>query len=220
MGVDYSEKRFRSDFKAERDRVISAIRECEELDKELTTSLTGLRRDMNRVRGAASLVVRLTEQQIANRNQRLALVKELRLLKRDVLEREIKLAQLGSDQAVAGAVSAELLRRLQGLILGQGLSHEMLEPGELDDLIAAQLVGDAPEEVAPEEVAPEDGTEEQPEEGSIIADQDGNTWVVGPDGLEPAGVGVEELDLEPEDGSDAFAILVDGSVVPVYEIRG
>ena len=58
----------------------------------------------------------MTEQIISNRTQRLALIKELRALKKDVIEREIKLAEKTDEQSLTSGVAgvtADLLSRLQ-----------------------------------------------------------------------------------------------------------
>ena len=46
MATDYSDKRFRSDFKAESTRILSAIRECEQLDETLNSTVIDLRAGM------------------------------------------------------------------------------------------------------------------------------------------------------------------------------
>ena len=55
MAVDFSDKRFRSDFEAEKKRILAAIKDCEAMDKELTTTCGELKQSMSRARGAASL---------------------------------------------------------------------------------------------------------------------------------------------------------------------
>ena len=107
MAVDFSDKRFRSDFEAEKKRILAAIKDCEAMDKELTTTCGELKQSMSRARGAASLVVRMTEQIISNRNHRLALIKELRALKRDVLERRKR----GRAHVYIPAVTCDTVRR-------------------------------------------------------------------------------------------------------------
>ena len=212
MPTDYNDKRFRSDFKAERDRLLAAIRDCEALDKELTTTVADLRQSMNRVRGAASLVVRMTEQIISNRNLRLSLIKELRALKRDVIEREIKLAEKGDESNAAGgasAVTAALLAHLQSVILIPGGGASVLEP--------PTAVG-ASEEKTPE--AEESESMELPDEirvGDIVSDPDGNLWVIGEEGAEETGLRAAEVYPEPEDGVP-YALMEDGRTVLVVDI--
>ncbi len=212
MPTDYNDKRFRSDFKAERDRLLAAIRDCEALDKELTTTVADLRQSMNRVRGAASLVVRMTEQIISNRNLRLSLIKELRALKRDVIEREIKLAEKGDESNAAGgasAVTAALLAHLQSVILIPGGGASVLEP--------PTAVG-ASEEKTPE--AEESESAELPDEirvGDIVSDPEGNLWVIGEEGAEETGLRAAEVYPEPEDGVP-YALMEDGRTVLVVDI--
>ena len=212
MPTDYNDKRFRSDFKAERDRLLAAIRDCEALDKELTTTVADLRQSMNRVRGAASLVVRMTEQIISNRNLRLSLIKELRALKRDVIEREIKLAEKGDESNAAGgasAVTAALLAHLQSVILIPGGGASVLEP--------PTAVGTS-EEKTPE--AEESEGMELPDEirvGDIVSDPDGNLWVIGEEGAEETGLRAAEVYPEPEDGVP-YALMEDGRTVLVVDI--
>ena len=152
MAVDFSDKRFRSDFEAEKKRILAAIKDCEAMDKELTTTCGELKQSMSRARGAASLVVRMTEQIISNRNHRLALIKELRALKRDVLEREIKLAEKEDEAGKlinASGVSAALLSHLQAVILAPGGASALLEPA-----------GAAPEE-KPQAAASEEASSDE-----------------------------------------------------------
>jgi hypothetical protein len=210
MAVDFGDKRFRSDFKPERDRVLSAIRDCEALDADLTGTIASLKLNMARTRGAASLVVRMTEQVIANRNLRLSLIKELRALKRDVIEREIKLAEKTDDaQKGAGAsgITAELLSRLQAIILVPGGGAMTLEP--------------------PNYAAPAEKNEELVEEldlpdelriGDVVCDPNGNLWVIGDEGAEETGLRAAEVYPEPSDQQVPYAILEDGRTVLVVDI--
>ena len=210
MAVDFGDKRFRSDFKPERDRVLSAIRDCEALDADLTGTIASLKQNMARTRGAASLVVRMTEQVIANRNLRLSLIKELRALKRDVIEREIKLAEKTDDaQKGAGAsgITAELLSRLQAIILVPGGGAMTLEP--------------------PNYAAPAEKNEELVEEldlpdelrvGDVVCDPNGNLWVIGDEGAEETGLRAAEVYPEPSDQQVPYAILEDGRTVLVVDI--
>jgi hypothetical protein len=213
MATDYSEKRFRSDFKAERDRILAAIRECEELDTTLNSTVTDLRASMNRNRGAASLVVRMTEQIISNRNLRLALIKELRALKKDVIEREIKLAEkTDAAGAVAGAtgITAALLAHLQGVLLVPGATASVLEPAHEKNDPAV------PEPEAPAEE--EEGLPDELRVGDIVCDPDGNLWVLGEEGAEETALRAKEHFPDPEDGTVPYAILEDGRTVLLVDI--
>ena len=216
MATDYSDKRFRSDFKAESTRILSAIRECEQLDETLNSTVNDLRAGMNRNRGAASLVVRMTEQIISNRNLRLSLIKELRALKKDVIEREIKLAEKADGAtAAAGAtgITAALLTHLQGILLIPGATASVLEPAH------------APEETTaasdPEPEAPVEEETELPDEirvGDIVSDPEGNLWVIGEDGAEETGLVAKEIFPEPENDGVPYAILEDGRTVLLVDI--
>ena len=216
MATDYSDKRFRSDFKAESTRILSAIRECEQLDETLNSTVNDLRAGMNRNRGAASLVVRMTEQIISNRNLRLSLIKELRALKKDVIEREIKLAEKADGAtAAAGAtgITAALLTHLQGILLIPGATASVLEPAH------------APEEKTaasdPEPEAPVEEATELPDEirvGDIVSDPEGNLWVIGEDGAEETGLVAKEIFPEPENDGVPYAILEDGRTVLLVDI--
>ena len=216
MATDYSDKRFRSDFKAESTRILSAIRECEQLDETLNSTVNDLRAGMNRNRGAASLVVRMTEQIISNRNLRLSLIKELRALKKDVIEREIKLAEKADGAtAAAGAtgITAALLTHLQGILLIPGATASVLEPAH------------APEEKTaasdPEPETPVEEETELPDEirvGDIVSDPEGNLWVIGEDGAEETGLVAKEIFPEPENDGVPYAILEDGRTVLLVDI--
>lgn len=210
MAVDFGDKRFRSDFKPERDRVLAAIRDCETLDADLTGTIASLKQNMARTRGAASLVVRMTEQVISNRNLRLSLIKELRALKRDVIEREIKLAEKTDDaQKGAGAtgITAELLSRLQAIILVPGGGAMTLEP---------------PNYAAPagknEEPAEELDLPDELRVGDVVCDPGGNLWVIGEEGAEETGLTAAEVYPEPSDQQVPYAILEDGRTVLVVDI--
>jgi septum formation inhibitor MinC len=214
MAVDFNDKRFRSDFKAERDRILAAIRDCEALDKDLNETVTELKKSMQRVRGAASLVVRMTEQIISNRNLRLSLIKELRALKRDVIEREIKLAEKeGEQSATAGAagVTAALLAHLQSVILTPGSNTSTLEPPPETAAVVA------PAEKSEEEVAEELELPDEIRPGDIVSDPEGNLWVIGDDGAEETGLLAAECYPEPDEGVP-YAILEDGRTVLVVDI--
>ena len=171
---------------------------------------------MNRNRGAASLVVRMTEQIISNRNLRLSLIKELRALKKDVIEREIKLAEKADGAtAAAGAtgITAALLTHLQGILLIPGATASVLEPAH------------APEEKTaasdPEPEAPVEEETELPDEirvGDIVSDPEGNLWVIGEDGAEETGLVAKEIFPEPENDGVPYAILEDGRTVLLVDI--
>lgn len=217
MAVDFNDKRFRSDFKAERDRILAAIRDCESLDKDLNDTVTSLKAGMQRNRGAASLVVRMTEQIISNRNLRLSLIKELRALKRDVIEREIKLAEKeGEQNATAGAagVTAALLAHLQSVILTPGSNTSTLEP---PPVIAETTAGAVEPQKTEEEIAEELELPDEIRPGDIVSDPEGNLWVIGDDGAEETGLMAAECYPEPEEGVP-YAILQDGRTVLVVDI--
>lgn len=217
MAVDFSDKRFRSDFEAEKKRILAAIKDCEAMDKELTTTCTELKQSMSRVRGAASLVVRMTEQIISNRNHRLALIKELRALKRDVLEREIKLAEKEDEAGKlinASGVSAALLSHLQAVILAPGGGAALLEP-------ASQPVAEEKQPAAASEEAVEE-EQQIPTEirvGDIVSDPSGNLWVITEEGAEPAETQADVVVTEPESGEQPYAIMADGRLVLVVDIE-
>lgn len=211
MATDYSDKRFRSDFKPERDRLLAAIRDCENMDKDLTATVGELKKNMARVRGAASLVVRMTEQIISNRNLRLSLIKELRSLKRDVLEREIKLAERSDDvqgNAAASGITAALLSQLQAMILIPGAGAALLEPPQAASAPEAEAQAEAEAEALPDELRV----------GDIVSDPDGALWVIGEDGAEALDAKAAEVHPEPEDGGVPYALLEDGRTVLVVDI--
>lgn len=216
MAQTFEDKRFRSDFKAERDRVLKALRECEELDGHLTETLNDLRGSMRRDRTSASLTVRLTEQQIANRNQRLALIKELASLKKDVLDREFRLAKEAGDGADhRQGPTAATLHYFQSVLLEPGSALLILEPGDADEIIARRM-GDP--EGSP---AVQNGEDAPPEvefrEGDLVSDTEGNVFVIGAEGLEGTGARATELFLDTGD-DPAYAVLEDGRHVLVVEI--
>lgn len=220
MAVDFNDKRFRSDFKAERDRLLAAIRDCEALDKDLNTTCNELRQTMNRTRGAASLVVRMTEQIISNRTQRLALIKELRALKKDVIEREIKLAEKTDEQSLTSGVAgvtAELLSRLQSIILVPGVgAASTLEPPPLSDSPDETHPGEPEKNEQPDGEA-EDELPDEIRVGDIVSDPDGNLWVIGEEGAEETGLRAAEVHPDPDDGVP-YAILEDGRTVLLVDI--
>ena len=213
MAVDFSDKKFRSTFDAEKTRILAAIRDCEALDNDLTTMLTDMRAGMNRIRGSASLVIRITEQVVSNRNHRLSLIKELRGLKKDVIDREIRLAEKEADLTAltaVGSVNAQLLAQLQSIILVPGSTAALLEP-------TAFTTGPAAEE----EVVADGDTGvsfELPDElriGDIVADPEGNLYVITEDGAEDAGMLAAEL--HPDD-ERPYAVLADGRAVLIVDI--
>ena len=216
--INFNDRRFRSDFEAEKKRILTAIKECESTDKELAQTLGELRVGMARVRGAASLVVRLTEQLISNRNQRLSLIKELRALKRDVLEREIRLAEKAADIQSGkeqSGVTAELLNRLQ-LVLSSasgGASASLLEPVQDPDALIADRLAPAPT-VAPEP----DDLPEDIHDGDTVSDVSGRLWTITPDGAEPSDAVAVEVFPDGVAGSSPCARLEDGSYVLVVEV--
>lgn len=218
MAVDFSDKRFRSDFEAEKKRILAAIKDCEAMDKELTTTCGVLKQSMNRARGAASLVVRMTEQIISNRNHRLALIKELRALKRDVLEREIKLAEKEDEAGKlinASGVSAALLSHLQAVILAPGGASALLEP-------AGAAPEEKPQAAASEEASSSDEEAQVPTEirvGDIVSDPGGSLWVITEEGAEPAEAQADVVVTEPDGDEAPYAILADGRLVLVVDIE-
>lgn len=215
MAQTFEDKRFRSDFKAERDRVLKALRECEELDAHLTATLNDLRTAMRRDRTAANLSVRLTEQQISNRNQRLALIKELAALKKDVLEREFKLAKEAGDAADRReGPTAATLQHLQSMLLSPGATLLILEPGDADSAIARRM-GDPGG--SPADHRETDPPEVEFREGDMVSDPAGNVFVIGTEGLEDAGVRAAEVFLDTGD-DPAYAVLEDGRRIIVVEV--
>lgn len=206
MAVNFSDKKLRPDFKAESKRLLDAIRDCETLDRDLTTTYNQLKDGMARNRGAASLMIRTSEQIISNRSHRLMLIKELRALKKDVIDREIRLVENENESAAlaqAGGVSAALLSYLQSTVLTPGASSAMLEPST-----AATA---APEPPTPETV--------DVSVGDVVCDMKGNLWVVGNDGnAEPTDLRAERIVGSPEDGSAPHAVLEDGRHVLLVEI--
>ena len=215
MATDFSDKKFRSTFDTEKRRLMAAIADCEALDKQLSTTCDDLRASMSRVRGAASLVCRMTEQIIANRNHRLALIKELRTLKRDIIEREIRLAEKTDETNKsngASGLTAALLERLQAIILIPGASSLLMEPdnGSLD------------EPVTPISQEPEAGMPDLPSEiniGDIVSDVNGMLWVINDDGAEQLGVTADKVIDGPEI-PQSYAVTQDGRYVLVVDIEG
>jgi len=214
-----TDKRFRSDFRAERERLLALEKESKSLDESLMSSIELLRKDAARVRGAGGLMVRLTEQLMSNRNLRLQITKELRSLRRDVVDREIRLASLQQDakttQSVIGA-TAELLKLLQVQVLtpDSGAGTLTLEPGDYVEVDADEAIrlrlGAPGEEGEPE--LPSEVTE-----GDTVADPTGKLWVLGADGLEVAGGEAEEVFLDPPDGLPPYARLEGGQLVLVVQ---
>jgi hypothetical protein len=195
---------------------MAAIADCEALDKQLSTTCDDLRASMSRVRGAASLVCRMTEQIIANRNHRLALIKELRTLKRDIIEREIRLAEKtdeGNKAAGASGVTAALLDRLQAIILVPGSSSLIMEP-----------MGDMNVDIPVENSVPDidAGMPDLPTDiniGDIVSDVTGMLWVINDDGAEQLGVQADKVIDGPE-VPQSYAITQDGRYVLVVDIEG
>jgi hypothetical protein len=209
MSVNFTDKKFRSDFKAEQTRILNAIKDCETLDLELNTLLKDLKSTMNRTKGAASLVVRLTEQVIANRNHKLSLIKELRITKKDVIDREIKLAEKETDMTnntAVNGVNAELLKYFQSTLLVENIASKMLEPDEAIE-----------NDVSPntEETSVELSTEINI--GDIVSDSDGNLFIINEDDVEDIGLKAESVNLTPDEGVPLHAILADGRIVLVVE---
>ena len=222
MPVDFGDKKFRSDFKAEQTRVLNAIRDVEATETSLSQQIKDLSANMHRVRGAASLVIRLNEQLTASRNLKLSLIKELRATKKDVIDRDIKLAEKSAEADAAsrmGGVSAELLSRMQMVLLAPGATVSILEPGHgsADDLIAARVggtVASAPAETTGEEAA----LPEEIREGDTFSDPEGNLWVLGEDGAEQLGATAEEVFPDGAGDLPPYARLSDGRFVLVADI--
>lgn len=212
MTVDFKDKRFRPTFEAEQKRILTAIRDCEVLDEDLNETYTTMKTNSARVRGAFGLMARLSEQIIANRNHRLALIKELRVTKRDVAEREISLAvkeaELGAGSGQSG-VSAALLKHLQALILVPGSIASFMEPA-------------VPHEPPPEPPGePEPADFEIPTEirvGDVVSDPEGELWIVTEEGAERINLRAAATVADPEDGSPPHAILEDGRYVLMADI--
>ena len=230
MSVDYSDKKYRSDFDAERKRLLAAIKSCNELDVKLTTLCDDLRANMTKTRGAGSLLARFTEQQISNRNQHITLIKELRNLRKDVIDREIKLAAQevaanAADKAATqgrgnGAISPELLASLQAIILVPGAAASILEPADVPDDGHQQTVeqaqagetgndGDTGAIKVPNSLPPEgdmsyyDDMELSGEiaVGDIVSDREGTLWAIAESG-EAEPVGATALRVVVDTGRD------------------
>jgi hypothetical protein len=236
MEVDFGQRRLRSEFKPELTRLLAGIHDCDATEKELgelmSNLLTSSRHDpaagrsLSRDRGAGSLYVRALEQRVSNRSLRASLVKALFTIKRDVLEREIKLLDLGSQAAggAAGTVGAALLALLQERFLTprEGARSVMEPPdswGNNADAIINGRLGPEPETVAPPPLEPI-GLPAGASEGDTICDPQGDLWVLGPAGAEPAGSRAEEIFLEPGDDLPPYARLSDGRLVLVFEVTG
>ena len=208
MSVDFSDKKFRSTFDLEKRRLTAAINDCEALDKTLNETCEGLRGSMTRNRGAASLLCRMTEQLIANRNHRLALVKELRALKKDIIEREIKLAEKtveASKDNIASGVTHALLDRLQAIILVPGASASLMEP-DFEETASSEVSNpDIPELSSDINI------------GDIVSDGEGNLWVINEDGAEQLGVKAAEMHTE-DNLPFAYAVTEDGRHVLIVDI--
>jgi hypothetical protein len=216
MAVNFSDKKLRPDFKAESTRLLAAIRECEDLDRKLTETYEQMRIGMARNRGAGSLMIRTSEQIISNRNHKLALIKELRSLKKDVVDREIRLVENENESEVlkqAGGVSATLLAYLQSTVLTPGSSSAMLEPGSR----ALPEPRTTAEPQMPAEGERESELQFSP--GDVVCDRKGNIWVVENDGnVESTDIQAAEIVEVPEDGSAPYAVLEDGRHAPLVEI--
>jgi hypothetical protein len=221
--ADYSDKKFRASYQAETKRILEAIRECEALDKRLNELLDKLYPTMDRARGAAALVVRTTEQVISNRNQRLALIKELKATKKDMADREIKIAQqddAAKNDERASGVNASLLQSIQTMLKGgTAPAAAMLDPvgGDEPKNEGAAL----PSPAAALEPYEEEEERELPADisvGDTVSDPQGNLWVVGENGAERADVQAEEVypDAEPQ----PYAVMADGRLILVVDING
>ena len=211
-----TDKKFRSDFRPERERLAAMEKDAKVLDLALGEMIAKLSVDAARGRGAGGLLVRMTEQLLGNRNHRLQVVREMRSLRRDVVDREIRLGALqqeaGVAEAVAGA-SAALLRMLQGSLLGPACVT--LEPGEYGALDADEEIRQRLGTPAPEVHAIPDDVRE----GDTVSDSRGRLWVLGPDGLEEAGGEAEEVVLDPPEGVPPHARLQGGELVLVVNVE-
>ena len=212
MAVDFTNKRFRSDFDSERKRFLAAIKDCETLDKDLTETKAQLQQNMARTRGAASLVVRITEQIISNRNQRVTLIKELKSLRKDIVDREIRLAVNEQDQIAADTttgVTAALLAHLQSLPLIRGGVSSILDPIDASHIHSHPPAAESPVNML-DPVESEDEFNLAP--GDIVSDMTGKIWVITDDG------GAEETSTQAAEIFDTYAVLEDGRQVVLVDI--
>jgi hypothetical protein len=220
--MEFSDKKLRSDFRAERDRVLRALAECEKLDGQMTEMLDTLRASLKRAGGggASSLFVRVSEQQIANRNQRLALIKELSVLKRDILDREFRLTKEEKASGAAGgngtAVGPALLAHLQSVLLGPGATLVLLEPGAVDSIIAKAAGVPSPAQGAPSE-GPQLPDPADLGPGDLVADRDGRVWAIGDDGAPEDTCATADRVVLDTGESPAYAVLADGRHLLVVE---
>jgi hypothetical protein len=226
-------KYLRSDFKPELTRILSAIRDCEMLDKMLDGFIKSFTIESRQHpgtamigRGAGGMVVRLTEQIISNRAQRLALVSKLHSIKKDVIDRDYRLAKATVDTEVVKetAATAALLKMLQVHLMLQQPSAFTLEPfagSDLDDAADSRIgsiVGESSSETGEAGEAWPDGLPEDYSEGDTVCDAEGSLWIVGPEGAESADSRAEVVFLEPPDGTPPYARLEDGRLVLVFDI--
>lgn len=216
--VDFSDKRFRSKFETELKKLQQALKDCDETDEELTQMIADFKATMNRTRGATSMVVRLTEQMVANRNQRLSIIGKIHALKKDVIEREIKLADKAALQEASaasggsGAISPDMLSKLQLMLIVPGGCNITLEPYNADELLN-QRIEEKEKPVTAEDLPTDFNV------GDIVSDPEGNLWEVGAEEVIDLEDTAALVVMEPE-GEDVppYAKLKDGTLVLVAEI--
>jgi hypothetical protein len=142
-------KGIRSDFKGEVARVVSAIKDCDKLEREiaallqdqLVPSLVPGRKPQLAAGRGGSLYVRLTEQRLSNRLQKHHLIRLLWDMKRDVVGRDLKIAvtelqaeAVATADAAGSAVTAALLTFLQTGGVPLHRPSLLLEPGEYEEV--------------------------------------------------------------------------------------
>jgi hypothetical protein len=204
MSVNFQDEKFRSKFQNEHKRILSAIQDSESLDQDLNLILDNLKSNIARTKGSASLIIRISEQIISNRNHRLSLIKELRFLKKDILDREIKLAERESDlikDTKQSGLTPNLLKYLQKIILIPGSSDDLLEPDGIQNEEKNLILSD------------------ELTIGQLISDTKGDLWIVLEDRFESTGEQADLIDLEPNDGQQPYAILGDGRHVLVIQVE-
>ena len=206
MAHDYSARKFRSAFTAEKQRIADALVECDELETSLSAMLTELQTSIRRDRAAASLFVRLTEQRISNRGQRASLLKLLTDLQRSVLDRELKLAQAADAADGTGGTAGMTpgdIAYFQGVLLGPGSTLLVLEPPP------------------PQPAQPPTPPKEAPlptvvSSGDIVCVADGSLFVVHDDRIEDLQMKAAQVVMSTDD-TPSYAAMEDGRRVLVVE---
>ena len=248
MSFSLSDKRFRVTYEEERKRLEAAILECEETNEMITSLINELRGDMKRVRGAGSMLIRLTEQLTSNRNHRLALIKELKAISKDVVDREFRLtmAEKETEQAEAGtAVTSSLLTHLQGIMLVKGGVASILDPITPNPIPAPTLMATSTEK-PPISDEPKKGkrgrkktkvsetnqeeTKEQSEEstefeiptdirpGDTVSDLSGRLWIINDEGFAEPTDSYAADVFVRDENGIAYAILETGEYVAAADI--